>query len=88
MGRCIDARGASYVSGMFDEIAAALGRSNVHEAIAWLENLLADLQISRPELMRKQDIPALAVAVNPARLRNNPVCMDHDVAASLYRTMC
>ena len=85
MERCTDVRGAMYVSEMFGEIAAALGQTNVHDAIAWFESLLADLRIGRPELKCEPDIPSLAATVNPARLRNNPVYMDHEVADSLYR---
>ena len=85
--QCTDSRGAAYVRGMFDEIAAALGQADTNDAITWFEALLAGMRIVRPDHMRELDIPSLAIAVNPARLRNNPVAMDHDVAAELYRVI-
>lgn len=82
---CIDPRGKEYLENIFAEIAAALGCSEVSEAINFFEAMLSRLQMENPiAVNRKTELDILAKSVNPVRLGNNPVQLTEDVLYSLY----
>jgi len=83
LAKCTDERGADYLEGVFEEIAAALGADTIADAIAKWEGLLASLGMSAPVIL-EAEAAALAKAVNAARLGNNPVALDHDAIRQLY----
>lgn len=49
--------------------------------------LLQRLGIKSPENGSDEDIPALAVSVNPVRLKNNPVALDRTALENLYQNI-
>ena len=85
LDKCSDGRGPVYLSGIFGEIARAMGCSTPQEAIAVFEQMLADMELSHPVSEdREIDLRALATSVNPVRLKNNPVGVDQEEAFKLY----
>ena len=82
-GSCTDPRGAQYLKAVFGDIAAALGCGSAAEAIAWLESLLARLDLAAPQ-GNPGDVEMLAKAVSPDRLKT-PVSISCDALCSMYR---
>lgn len=81
--QCVDSRGASYLSDIFDEIAAAMECDTVAKAIEQWEKLLKELSLSKPKA-RKEDRELLVSSVNVTRLKNNPVSLNPDDIDKIY----
>lgn len=82
---CIDSRGERYLKAIFEDIAKALGASNVHNAIILFRDLLKDLALNNPcSKQLDQDIQLLSISVNPIRLKNNPIELDKGAIMSVY----
>ena len=71
--------------GGFDDIAAALGKPNTEEAVAFFEQLLNDLGISAPRNANDGDLELLVNSVNTQRLQNNPVRLNKNTIKIMYR---
>ena len=85
MDKCLDARGESYLSDIFSQIASAMGCHTPAEAIAKFREMLAEMDIQNPiSDNRISDISLLASSVNPIRLKNNPVELDDQAIKQLY----
>lgn len=85
LDKCMDGRGPVYLSGIFQDIAKAMGCSNPQEAIAVFEQMMADMELVHPVSEdRENELKALVTSVNPVRLKNNPVHLSTDVLHGLY----
>lgn len=81
--KCIDSRGKDYLWGVFQDIAKSFGQEEPREAVCSFNNLLAELEIERPQI-RKEQLQVLTESVNPTRLKNNPVELDEAAIYMLY----
>lgn len=86
---CIDPRGYDYVSDVFHQIAAAMGKENPKEAIRQLRTMMSLMELGRPKTTgdRASELELLSRSVNPVRLKNNPVKLDEATTLELYRTI-
>jgi len=82
---CSDPRGVEYLDQAFGEIASYLGADNPSQAIAWLEKLLAELDMRSPKDTSPEDLEALVRSINVQRLANNPVALDSEAIELLYQ---
>ena len=83
-GNCIDVRGEEYLKNTFDEIADAMGRSCVEEAIEKFRNMVDELELTIPENVTDKDYEVLKNSVNPVRLKNNPVVLSVEDIDIIY----
>lgn len=81
---CSDTRGSAHLQKVFANIAAALGAGDAREALVGFDELLHNLSLTAPTLVRQDDLELLARSVNPVRLKNNPVPIDQEAALELY----
>ena len=85
MDRCIDSRGPEYLSGIFQDIATAMGCASPSDAIVLFRQTLTDMDIQNPVSdNRPSDLSLLTSSVNPIRLKNNPVELDEPTIRNLY----
>ena len=88
MDKCIDSRGEGYLSGIFQEIAGALGASSPEEAVRMFRSMMEEMQMQQPvSENRDADLEVLTTSVNPIRLRNNPVELKTETIHKLYDTI-
>lgn len=86
MDRCIDARGKDYLHQTFADIARAMRCKSAMEAIDTFYGILHDMDIKDPVSdSRQEDLEILSSSVNPIRLKNNPVELDHEAISGLYQ---
>lgn len=76
--------GASYLDGVFQEIAKTMGCATVQAAIRRYDSLLEGLQLPLPKAC-EADLSMLCRGVNAQRLKNNPVPLSPAVIKNLYR---
>lgn len=83
---CSDPRGRAYLDGIFDEIAHAMGASDVRGAIAIFRKMMASMEMQNPVAGgdRASELKILSGSVNPVRLKNNPLAIDEPSALELY----
>jgi alcohol dehydrogenase class IV len=81
---CNDVRGFEYVSGVFCDIACALGSPSPSEAIATFNSMLEELQIEPPSGVSLNEIQDIAHSVNQSRLSNSPIQLDDADILNLY----
>jgi len=85
MDKCIDSRGEGYLSGIFQEIAGALGAGSPEEAVQLFRSMMEEMQMQQPVTEnREADLEVLTTSVNPIRLRNNPVELEREAIEYLY----
>ena len=85
---CKDPRGTDYLNRIFSDIAEAMHRQSATEAIDCFRALLAKMDISQPKANnREEELAILTRAVNPVRLKNNPVGLDEQAIQSLYNNI-
>jgi alcohol dehydrogenase class IV len=85
---CKDHRGTDYLNRIFSDIAEAMHRQSATEAIDCFRALLAKMDISQPKANnREEELAILTRAVNPVRLKNNPVGLDEQAIQSLYNNI-
>lgn len=84
--RCADARGADYLTGVFCDIARALGCQTPHEAVCLLWSWIRELDLEIPAV-EEREIKELAVCVNPDRLKNNPVKLEQPDIHLIYQRL-
>lgn len=76
------------LGGIFGQIANIMGVHTVQEAIGDIVSLLRYMGISSPVSENYEaDIKALALSVNPIRLKNNPVIFTEDELEAMYRNI-
>lgn len=82
---CIDSRGQEYLSGIFQNIANAMGVANPYGARDIFTCMMRDMELQNPVSdNRAEELEILSKSVNPIRLKNNPVKLDIDVIHNLY----
>jgi len=83
--KCIDARGASYLDRIFNDIANAMGLSSPSKAIELFKQIMSEMEFQQPvSNNRKEDLIVLTSSVNPVRLKNNPVGLEKDLIQRVY----
>ena len=83
--RCIDYRGQEYLFKIFKDISATMSCDSPENAIFFFNNLMRLMDISKPVSSCKEvDVECLKNAVNPIRLKNNPVGLDSDCIMLIY----
>lgn len=87
--KCIDPRGYGYVTGIFNEIAQAMGTPGTTEAILQFRKMMTLMALGNPvsTANRLPELELLSKSVNPVRLKNNPIKIDETAALELYRTI-
>lgn len=76
LDKCADARGCDYLKGIFDSIPVSP---------EWFRNLLSELEMQYPSSKNKsEDIEHFVSAVNPNRMKNNPVSLTQDDFKNMY----
>ena len=83
--KCIDSRGEDFLKGIFNDIAAAMGCATPEEAGEKLSAIIAELELSAPELRSAEELDILKTSVNPVRLKNHPVGLTVEVIEALYK---
>ena len=85
---CIDSRGQEYLSGIFHDIAHAMGGANPYIAIDIFTCMLKDMKLDNPISDNlSSDISLLTISVNPIRMKNNPVAMDMSIIKAIYENV-
>lgn len=88
MDNCIDYRGMTYLSGIFVEIANAMGAKSSFDAIENFKDILCRLELNRSvSLNKRQDINVLSSSVNPVRMKNNPIVFDKNTINKIYQSV-
>lgn len=85
--KCVDRRGETYLTGIFDNISKAMGCQTSSAAITMFRKMLKEMDIKNPisELSnRPSDLTLLTSSVNPIRLKNNPIELDAESIKLLY----
>ena len=86
--QCIDTRGKDELLTVFGDIARALECGSADEAANYMQNMLTILELHQPEAKdRMAELEVLTDSVNPTRLKNNPVALEHDVMKSFYQSI-
>lgn len=86
MDLCIDTRGKTYLTGVFHDIASAMGLSTPADAIRFFRSMLAALDIAHPQATYlDNDIDILSHSVNPIRLKNNPIELGTESIVKIYK---
>lgn len=84
--QCIDTRGKEYLQTIFDDIALALECPSACDAADFMQNMLTVLNIEKPKTRDRQtDLEMLTNSVNPTRLKNNPIPLNHNAFLALYK---
>ena len=81
---CIDPHGVTYLFGVWQDIAEAIGVTSPQHAIEWFEAMLQEMHIPSPEVKTESELALLAASVNPVRLKNNPVALREEALRALY----
>ena len=85
MDKCIDVRGQEYLTGIFNQIAQAMGCDTPQHAIGMFHEMMKDMELKNPMAgNRKEEMTVLSTSVNPVRLKNNPVFLVEQAIFSLY----
>ena len=75
---CTDSRGASYLKEVFEELIGMLGGLDA------FGKLYDELGLGGFKTESSQEFEDLALAVNPTRLKNNPVKLDTEAIRNMY----
>lgn len=85
LSNVIDIRGQLYLRTTFNDIANAMGKGSLRQAISFYRELLKDLDLKNPSTDTKEnDLTMLTESVNILRLKNNPVALSSGVIKDLY----
>lgn len=83
--RCVDARGQTYLLETLGDISREIGCTNPKDAPKRMADLYTSLfREENPENFRMEELEALVEAVNPIRLKNNPVVLSPEAIRSIY----
>lgn len=84
---CIDIRGERYVRDVFENISRSVGAGSIEEAIRIIRNMMAEMGLGSPSFVNdaEAELELLCKSVNPIRLKNNPIQIDHDGIYTLYK---
>ena len=84
LDECIDDRGKDYLLAIFNDIASALGKKSVVEAIDFWAEFLDSIGIYTPKNVSSEDYDILSKSVNITRLKNNPIELTEKNIYDLY----
>ena len=86
---CIDIRGERYVRDVFESISRSVGTSSTEEAIRIIRNMMTEMGLGSPSFVNdaEAELELLCNSVNPIRLKNNPIRLDHDSIYSFYKSI-
>lgn len=85
MDKCIDIRGAEYLTWIFGLIAKAMECDNPDEAIKKFSKMMIEMELGNPVAVnREEELDVLTKSVNPVRLKNSPVKLDYQYIRTLY----
>lgn len=88
LNQAIDPRGSRYLEKIFVNIASAMDYDSIRLAIAQFRQMMHDMELKNPfSNNRAEDLEILSKAVNPIRLKNNPVALDDQTIRSLYESV-
>lgn len=87
MELCVDVRGIAYLEQTLCELSRMLGGSDINDGPIIFKGILAALEIKLLEAKSKNDIGILTKAVNPHRLKNNPIAFSDLDLQNLYESM-
>lgn len=82
--KCSDARGKEYMEEMFAGLGRDMGCESAEQGTERFRVFLDSLCLPRV-LVKEEDITMLVSSVNPVRRKNNPVWLDEETLADLYR---
>lgn len=81
--KCTDPRGESYLLGIFQQIAGAMGCDSAESAAEKVNGIFGDLGLEVP-VASCADFELMKNSVNPDRLKNHPIALDIDTIDMLY----
>ncbi len=81
---CADPRGAGYLDQMFQALGQAMGCPTAGEAASKFQELVNALALPAPGA-KEADLELFVRAVNPVRLKNNPIALTPETIRDLYR---
>lgn len=85
MNKCVDSRGKDYLTGIFNQIAKAMGREAPYEAIDEFRLMMSEMGLKNPDSRNiNEELEILSTSVNPVRLKNNPIFLNKDIIKDLY----
>lgn len=84
MDMCIEPRGIDFLKSRFHYIGNLLGCSSPVEAVAFLDNLMGELELEAPKALSGEDLSILVQSVNAERLANSPVMLDEKALTKIY----
>lgn len=85
MDKCIDCRGRTYLSDIFDLIAKSMGCASSVKAIKLFRMMMMEMELPNPVAEnRDNELIILSASVNPVRLNNNPVRLDIETIRGIY----
>ena len=83
---CVDGRGKDYLQKTFDELAKRMRCDSPAALCDRWTGLLLRLDLPEPDF-KEEDLTVLTKAVNPDRLKNNPVALSAEAIEGLYRAV-
>lgn len=81
--KCIDPRGAEYLSDTLNDIGLALGVTDARSGAELIHKLFDKLDLNIPSATPEQ-FELLNTSVNPVRLKNHPIKLDKETIGRLY----
>ena len=82
----VDRRGRKYLEEVFSQIAHSLGHASTEDAISFFRTMMSEMDLNNPVPGNcDEELTVLSESVNPIRLKNNPVALDHEALYLLYQ---
>ncbi len=82
--KCIDKRGSTYISKVFDELAVIMGGKDIQDGPVLFGKFLEELNLDVPKPRSSEDYDILIKSVNMDRMKNHPIRLDESVIRDLY----
>ena len=80
---CTDPRGMEYLQTMFVNLSNCMGAEDAYQASKYFSDFLKELKLEIP-MAKEADYDVLCTSVNPVRLKNHPVKLEHVDIEELY----
>ena len=84
---CIDPRGERYLKDIFTDLGRMMGCTYASDAPRQWSILLDKLEMPVPQIKAMGDLDILVKSVNPVRLKNNPIQLNHEATEMLYKNI-
>lgn len=83
--RCTDPRGREHIEFIFEWLGRIMQCDSAEKGLMMFRTVMFTLQLPEPQVTaREAELDTLTAAVNPVRLKNNPVPLPEEVIRSLY----